>query len=172
LHTSKSQPTIAAFNDLLHPSQYPAPEEAWNMAPKSEYDGGWVCDELMAALGACQDSLDRGDMVAARMAFLERYRVEIQGKTGEPRWWLSRPIGQTETEKMAWEENAMLTAPASAQTASLHLAQMRKALTQSGSSATALPSRLASELSGQLSLARKISSRSSGEEVSNDRAVQ
>lgn len=162
LDTGRFLPKIA---DLLEEvSKFPAPEEAWNMAPKSEYDGGWVFDELMVALGACQDSLDRGDMVGARMAFLERYRAEVQGKVGEPRWWLTRPIGQTEVEKTAWEESAKLTAPASAQTAQLHLAKMRE-LMRSGSSATALPSQLASEISERLNLERRISSPSSGNEA-------
>lgn len=132
LRDTRQRPTIAAFRDVLSPCLHPGPEEAWNMAPKSEHEGGWVTDEILQALAACEDSLNRGDMVGARMAFVERYREAIKGKTGQPRWWLSRPIGQTEAEKTAWEEQAMLTAPASAKTANLHLGKMREALAADG----------------------------------------
>jgi len=109
LETSEFLPRIANIVEALNP--HPAPEEAWNRVPKSEYEGGWVTDEIMAGLAACHDSIDRGDMVGARMAFIESYKSAIAGKTDRPRWWLTRPIGQREPDRIAWEEQMFLTAP-------------------------------------------------------------
>ncbi len=65
---------------------YPSPEEAWNRLPKDESDGGYVSQEMMDGLNACSDSLGRGDMIAARMAFIESYKKSIEKAklTGTP----------------------------------------------------------------------------------------
>ena len=71
-----------------------SPEEAWNALPKTEYDGGYVNQGIMTAMGACLDSLDRGDTVAARMAFIERYKqilVEAKMSGERPAWYYSAP---------------------------------------------------------------------------------
>ena len=44
-------------------------EEAWNQLPKTEFEAGWVYQEIMAAYGACYDSIERGDMIGAMIAF-------------------------------------------------------------------------------------------------------
>lgn len=76
--TSERPPTSAAIlgflPDLLG---HPSPEEAWNRLPKSEYDAGYVTSQIMQAYGACGDSLGRGDLIGARMAFLEAYRRAV-----------------------------------------------------------------------------------------------
>lgn len=115
IKTSRFAPTPADIRDAAGANRgnYPEPEEAWNKLPKSEYDGGWVCDEMMAGFAACADSLARGDMIAARMAFLERYRSVIRNKKGKPQWWLSRPIGMTENQTAHWEEQMLLEKPES-----------------------------------------------------------
>lgn len=138
--TSRHAPLPADV--LSQTSRYPSPEEAWNAAPKSESEGAWVFQEMMEALSACQDSLNRGDYVAARMAFIERYKSAVAGKTGEPRRWLSRPNGQTEAQMMDFEERAALTEPC--QAGSLYLAQIKRRLTHSGSSGIGRVSKLAS----------------------------
>jgi len=131
LETSQFLPRISDIVAGLNP--HPAPEEAWNLAPKSEYEGGWVTNEIVQGLGACQDSLARGDTVGARMAFLERYKAAIAGKTSKPAWFLTRPIGQREPDMVAWEEQMLLTAPEGARTTGLHLAHARRENQQTGS---------------------------------------
>ena len=56
---------------------YPSPEEAWNRLPKDERDGGYVNQQMMDGLSACSDSLERGDMIGARMAFIESYKKSV-----------------------------------------------------------------------------------------------
>lgn len=76
--TSEKPPTPAAIlaylPDLLG---HPSPEEAWNRLPKTEHDAGYVTNQMMQAMGACGDSIERGDMIGARMAFLEAYRRAV-----------------------------------------------------------------------------------------------
>lgn len=93
LTTSKFPPTPAdileGLPDLLG---HPSPEEAWNRLPKSEHECGYVTDQMMGALGACSDSLDRGDYVAARMAFIESYKKQVslaRGQQQKAKFWFS-----------------------------------------------------------------------------------
>ena len=75
---------------------YPSPEEAWNRLPKDERDGGYVNHQMMDAWGACSDSLERGDMVAARMAFIESYKKNVGAakQNGQPaEYFYSSPTG-------------------------------------------------------------------------------
>lgn len=68
------QITPGAIIDLI-PNKFGHldPEHAWNHAPKTEHDSAYVTEEIMSALGSASDSIDRGDMIAARKAFLESY---------------------------------------------------------------------------------------------------
>lgn len=76
--TNSKRPTPAGVLEFLPDLLgHPSPEEAWNRLPKSEYDAGYVTSEMMQAMGACGDSLERGDTIGARMAFLEAYRHAI-----------------------------------------------------------------------------------------------
>lgn len=94
------QPTPADILDRC-PSRnlgHPDPETAWNLVPKSEADTAYVTAQMMAGLAACQDSLERGDLIGARMAFLETYRRELQQarrcrQGAKP--WLSKGVGLT-----------------------------------------------------------------------------
>ncbi len=70
-------------------SRHPNPEQAWNMIPKSEWDAGYISQQMSEAMGACQDSIDRGDLIGARMAFIETYKELIRDDP-EPRFFLSR----------------------------------------------------------------------------------
>ena len=85
--SSKFPPRVLDILELANKGAWPTPDEAWNKFPKTECEAGWTCPEMDAAFGACVDSLDRGDMIAARMAFIGVYEREIQGKVGQkPKW--------------------------------------------------------------------------------------
>ena len=66
--------------------------EAWAACPKSESDSAALCHEISSALCVAQDLMDMGDMIAARMAFIEHYNrlVESAKSIGEkPKWFPS-----------------------------------------------------------------------------------
>ena len=111
--TERAWPVPAAIRDLAGANAHgwPTPEEAWNTLPKSEYDSGWMCQETMTAYTACSDSLERGDLIAARMCFLEVYKREIKGKRGEPKWWISWGIGDTQEQRESRFEQLCLKKP-------------------------------------------------------------
>lgn len=52
----------------------PGVEEAWAMVPKGEADTCVWTEEMAQAMSAAHDLLDRGDEIAARMAFKECYQ--------------------------------------------------------------------------------------------------
>jgi hypothetical protein len=56
----------------------PNPEEAWAMIPRSEDETVVMTSEMVIAFGVAQPLLAEGDRVAARMAFLEKYREELK----------------------------------------------------------------------------------------------
>ena len=123
LATSTDWPTPAAIRDLagVNAHGWPTPEEAWNTLPKSEYESGWMCQETITAYTACSDSIERGDMIGARMCFLEVYKREIKGKRGEPKWWISWGIGETQEQREVLFQKLCLEKPRAA--AMLSLAQ-------------------------------------------------
>lgn len=47
--------------------------EAWAACPKDEIQSSAMCDEMSQALFIAKDLINMGDMVAARMAFIEHY---------------------------------------------------------------------------------------------------
>lgn len=97
------------------PSQlgHPKTEQAWNAIPKSERDGGWVTDQMITAYGRCQDSLSRGDHIAARMCFNESYgdlmhaceTMRIPAK-----FWWSGPAGLSRDEHLQLKQQKTLEA--------------------------------------------------------------
>lgn len=56
----------------------PGAEEAWAMLPRDEASSVVWTEEMSAAWGVALPLLHAGDQVAARMAFLERYRTLVQ----------------------------------------------------------------------------------------------
>lgn len=73
-------------------SGFLSPEEAWNHLPKDEREAGWVYPEMMSAAGAAWDSIDRGDLVAGRMAFIESYKkivADAKQSGNRPKWFYS-----------------------------------------------------------------------------------
>lgn len=55
----------------------PGAEEAWAMCPKSESESVILTQEMGTAYGIASSLIDSGDLVQARMAFLEKYRSEV-----------------------------------------------------------------------------------------------
>lgn len=97
------------------PLGHPTVEEAWNAAPKTEIESAYVTDEIMAAISAADDSIARGDMVAARMCFKEVYerninQARIMNKPA--RFWLTEGIGLSEDEKQENRKKALTVAHA------------------------------------------------------------
>lgn len=92
---SKFCPTpVDILEYLPDPFGHLSPEEAWNRLPKTDYDGGYVTDQMMAACAACFDSLERGDYVSARMAFIESYKKQValaKGQQEKAKFWYSGP---------------------------------------------------------------------------------
>jgi hypothetical protein len=94
---------------------HPDPETAWNLLPKSETDTAYVTAQMMAGLAACQDSLDRGDLIGARMAFLEVYRRELQDarrRREGAKPWLSKGCGLTYEQSETASQHALEQAAA------------------------------------------------------------
>jgi len=67
----------------------PGPEEAWAILPKDEASSGVWTDEMRQAAAVAQPLIDVGDLVAGRMAFLERYKALVQAARdyGKPVAW-------------------------------------------------------------------------------------
>jgi len=114
---SRFVPTPADILDRC-PSRnlgHPDPETAWNLLPKSEADTAYVTAQMMAGLSACQDSLERGDMIGARMAFLETYRRELQQarqRREGAKPWLSKGCGLTYEQSETACQHALTQAAA------------------------------------------------------------
>lgn len=111
MRTNKFPPALSEILDLARAAFWPDPEEAWNMAPKSESETAWVCQEIMVALCACQDSIDRGDMIGARKAFLESYGAQLRQASGQPTWWVSEASGGDYQTRVAAKLKCLEAAP-------------------------------------------------------------
>ncbi len=55
----------------------PLPEEAWGMIPKNEVDSCVWSEEMAAAYAAAEPMINAGDMIAARVAFIEYYKNKV-----------------------------------------------------------------------------------------------
>lgn len=101
---------IALIPDNLN---YLPPEEAWNRVPKTEWEGAFVCDEMMEACAAARSSLDKGNDVAARMAFLESYKSLIANARvhkKSAKYWFSAPSYGNYEAREQIREQALLEA--------------------------------------------------------------
>lgn len=97
------------------PSQFghPTAEIAWNHIPKGDSDGGFVTDQMMAALADCQSTLQRGDHIAARMAFNESYKARVRAAEAQgipARFWFTSPAGLTHEQRLHVKETKALEA--------------------------------------------------------------
>lgn len=68
-------PTISEIISFL-PDGRPGVEEAWSMIPRDEYASVVWCDEMRDAFGICLPLFGE-DLIAARMAFKERYTAAV-----------------------------------------------------------------------------------------------
>lgn len=71
-----SKLTLAAIVARLDDGR-PSPEEAWATLPKQESESAVLSDEMREAMGPALQIIAAGDLVAARMAFLEVYRDRV-----------------------------------------------------------------------------------------------
>lgn len=95
--TGTNRPRPAHVRELVGANDrrggYPSPVDAWAHVPKSEGEGGWVCQPMMDALHAVLPAINAGDMVAARADY-QRLYAEYVARASEPaRWWYSGPSG-------------------------------------------------------------------------------
>ena len=66
--------------------------EAWAACPKDENSSAAMCDEMSQSLFVAQDLINMGDMIAARMAFIEYYNRLMEAAKSEgrkPIWFTS-----------------------------------------------------------------------------------
>ena len=106
--TNKFAPAPADIIGLIPDNlNYLPPEEAWNRVPKSEWEGAFVCDEMMQAAAAASSSLENGNHVAARMAFLESYKSLVANAKlhkKPAKYWFSAPsLGSQEVREQVKE---------------------------------------------------------------------
>jgi hypothetical protein len=93
------------FQFLPCPLGHPSTEEAWNAAPKSESETAYVTDQIMVAISAADDSIQRGDMISARMCFKEVYeRAVNEAKTANKRAVFRISYGTGNSEQVREEE--------------------------------------------------------------------
>ena len=67
----------------------PGPEQAWAMSPRDEAQSVVWTEEMAQAYGAAVPLIFEGDLVAARMAFLETYRklvLDARDRGEQPKW--------------------------------------------------------------------------------------
>jgi hypothetical protein len=69
----------------------PGPEEAWAMIPQSEAQSVVWTDEMTEAFGAAYPLIRAGEIIPARMAFLERYKTLVRDArdSGVPVRWIA-----------------------------------------------------------------------------------
>lgn len=92
---------------------HPLPEEAWNYAPKTEMEGGYVTEQMMAAIASAQSSLDVGNLISARVAFLETYRREmemVRANKIRATFFYTAPCGLTREQFLSARESHILAA--------------------------------------------------------------
>lgn len=71
----------------------PGPEEAWAMLPKDEAASCVWTDEMRQAYGVAHSLIAAGELIPARMAFIERYKALVQATRdyGVPVRWEFSP---------------------------------------------------------------------------------
>lgn len=114
IKSSRFMPKVSDILEALpDTSGWLNPEEAWNALPKTESDGGYINQAIAQAMGACLDSLERGDYIAARMAFIESYKSRVSDlkmKGEKPKWWYSGAALGTHEQKQQAEQAALIIA--------------------------------------------------------------
>lgn len=55
----------------------PGPEEAWAMIPKNEFGSVVWTSEMAEAFGVCYKQIEAGDLIQARLSFVESYKDKV-----------------------------------------------------------------------------------------------
>jgi hypothetical protein len=78
VRTSRFAPTPADVVTIIcERDGRPGAEEAWAMIPRSEAESVIWTEEMAKAYGVCAPLLSAGDSVAARRAFIDSYKSEV-----------------------------------------------------------------------------------------------
>jgi hypothetical protein len=83
-------------------SGWPGPEQAWAESPKSEDESSVITNEACAALAAVSQFLRDGNMIQARIVFVEVYKNEVAKSLAEKKkakWFPSFGAYSSQTEK-------------------------------------------------------------------------
>lgn len=118
------RPSVAELWDIVDMLDgRPRAEEAWSLYPKDETSSACVTDEMLIAGRAAQDLIRSGDMVAARMAFIEAYRSEVMRARGSGRRvsWMVTLGTDPNGREVAFDEYARRTGLTGRETAALKL---------------------------------------------------
>lgn len=78
------------------------PEQAWSEAPKSEEESSVITDEAAKALSSASEFIREGNMIQARLVFMEVYKNEVSKSLAErkkARWFPSLGAYSTSEEK-------------------------------------------------------------------------
>lgn len=84
----------------------PGPEESWAMMPRDESVTVVWTQEMQQAWGAALPLINEGDNVAARMAFVERYKQlvgQARARSEAPKWSASIGTDQMGRERVLLE---------------------------------------------------------------------
>jgi hypothetical protein len=112
---SATKPPLPAdiLKFLPDPFGHLGPEEAWGFLPKTDRDAGYVTDQMMAARAAAEDSIERRDFVAGRVAFLEAYRREVamaQSSGIKAKYWYCNADGLSHEQRLILKERLTVEA--------------------------------------------------------------
>lgn len=113
---SKFMPAVSELLERVKAADgRPGPEEAWAMIPRDERASVVWTEEMAEAFGVSNPLLREGDKIAARMAFLERYRALVRDAraAGIPVKWtasLGHDPADRERALLAAQRKGLLTA--------------------------------------------------------------
>lgn len=84
----------------------PGPEEAWSLIPTDEDSSVVWSDEMRESMGVAQKLISAGELIPARMAFLEHYRkaVALARDAGKPVVWSFSPGFSKDGRELALQD--------------------------------------------------------------------
>lgn len=72
----RSRLTLAEIINRIDDGR-PGPEEAWAMIPKNEFGSVVWTSEMSEAFGVCYKQIEAGDLIQARLSFIESYKDKV-----------------------------------------------------------------------------------------------
>lgn len=72
----RSRLTLAEIINRIDDGR-PGPEEAWAMIPKNEFGSVVWTSEMSEAFGVCYKQIEAGDLIQARLSFVESYKDKV-----------------------------------------------------------------------------------------------